>query len=160
MARHFDGLNGMQSWEARGALRQASLWTPTGKVVGPYPSNMGASAMMPNVPLAKNQAGLYVPDKPKLWAAPLSNGSSVMSGLTKLFPALMTVNKSCPSEICKNTSWGKASHPLSDVIIHLNDHHRWPREKVADWLEVISTDNPDINLTIVGGNNGASAEAA
>ena len=24
---------------------------------------------------------------------------------------------------------------LSGMIIHLNDHHEWSREQIADWLE-------------------------
>ena len=24
---------------------------------------------------------------------------------------------------------------LSAMIVHLNDHHEWSREKIADWLE-------------------------
>jgi len=29
---------------------------------------------------------------------------------------------------------------LRDTIIHLNDEHRWPREKIADWLDTLDHD--------------------
>lgn len=36
---------------------------------------------------------------------------------------------SCPSQRCPG------SNRLRDLVIHLNDDHRWKRERIADWLE-------------------------
>lgn len=40
----------------------------------------------------------------------------------------------------REISWCPANHcattvNLSDMVIHLNDHHNWTRERIADWLE-------------------------
>lgn len=31
-------------------------------------------------------------------------------------------------------------YPVESVIIHLNDHHRWTREQIADWVETVERD--------------------
>jgi hypothetical protein len=35
----------------------------------------------------------------------------------------------CPSGVC-----GHAAIPLNELIAHLNDMHRWTRERIADWV--------------------------
>ena len=30
--------------------------------------------------------------------------------------------------------------PIRDIIMHLNDQHKWPREEIADWLETLDVD--------------------
>ena len=37
------------------------------------------------------------------------------------------------------------SDTLKMVIIHLNDHHKWSREKIADWMDKLH-DNGKINI--------------
>lgn len=34
----------------------------------------------------------------------------------------------------------KFTRPLMDVIVHLNDKHKWSREAIADWLETLDID--------------------
>lgn len=36
--------------------------------------------------------------------------------------------------------WGKDKHVIQDIIMHLNDRHRWTREEIADWLETLDVD--------------------
>ena len=45
------------------------------------------------------------------------------------FDCLEGTIRSCPIEGCKKRLI------LSAMIVHLNDHHEWSREKIADWLE-------------------------
>lgn len=65
----------------------------------------------------------------------------ILDQLRQICPALDTVVKVCPH--CKNYTGS-----LGALIPHINDLHAWSREKIADWLDVISIDNPDIDLTI------------
>ena len=36
----------------------------------------------------------------------------------------------CPAETCEY-----GHHTLKDIIIHLNDQHKWMREAIADWVK-------------------------
>lgn len=47
--------------------------------------------------------------------------------LDLLFECLDNEVRICPS--C-----GKKRLPLGAIIIHLNDHHQWSREQIAEWL--------------------------
>lgn len=49
-----------------------------------------------------------------------------------LWPWTETQKATCPDEKCKNM---QENWPIANVVIHLNDHHRWTREEIADWLE-------------------------
>ena len=54
-----------------------------------------------------------------------------------LFPILMKYNRAtidCPVKLLNETSCG-VEEDLMDTIVHLNDDHKWTREKIADWLE-------------------------
>jgi hypothetical protein len=61
------------------------------------------------------------------------SGFSVIPDLEKLFPALKTAKPLCP--VCAGVHVS-----LADAIVHLNDHHQWPRERIADWLETLDID--------------------
>jgi hypothetical protein len=34
--------------------------------------------------------------------------------------------------------------PLGLMIMHLNDRHRWTRERIADWVETVETVNSNV----------------
>lgn len=46
------------------------------------------------------------------------------------YPYLLTLHANCPADDCDQ----KRIH-LFLMIFHLNDHHQWGREAIADWLE-------------------------
>jgi hypothetical protein len=81
----------------------------------------------------------YKPPKP---AAP-DVGATIVSELAAILPALATHRLRCPLWMDDTTDtptaccWRK---PLSEVIVHLNDHHRWTREQIAGWLDTLDVD--------------------
>jgi hypothetical protein len=56
----------------------------------------------------------------------------------------------CPAEDCflKETDMS----PLRNIVIHLNDSHKWTREAIADWLESIhdptGENGPNLNFQV------------
>jgi len=46
----------------------------------------------------------------------------------------------------RRVTWPECSHPtfsgkpgsLAGALVHVNDEHKWPRHKIADWLESIA----------------------
>jgi len=60
----------------------------------------------------------------------------------RLFPALLDTAAYCPA--CPG--W---DDDLGQLVVHLNDHHAWPREHIATWLEAL-----DIDLTIQPNSQG------
>lgn len=57
----------------------------------------------------------------------------------------------CPTPVDDKFNFGKACGTglsLWYMIQHLNDHHEWSREKIADWLETL-----DANITFPIGEN-------
>lgn len=48
------------------------------------------------------------------------------------FPELMN-DASCPECGPIASMWGKVP-TLMDVIMHLNDRHKWSRQRIAEWL--------------------------
>ncbi|HET9118502.1 MAG TPA: hypothetical protein VFN75_10605 [Pseudonocardiaceae bacterium] len=67
----------------------------------------------------------------------LSDAPTVVDELTQLFPALTDNATVCPAVgAC-------GPYRLDHVIQHLNDQHRWARERIADWLDTL-----DIDLTM------------
>ena len=61
---------------------------------------------------------------------------SVVSQLFEICPGLTTTRSPCPEG-----DLGAVN--LSSLIPHLNDNHRWTRERIADWLETL-----DVDLTV------------
>jgi hypothetical protein len=57
------------------------------------------------------------------------SGQRPTKDLTSFFDCLEGTIRACPVEGCKKRLL------LSAMIVHLNDHHEWSREKIADWLE-------------------------
>lgn len=65
--------------------------------------------------------------------------SQVIDELITLAPVLDTSMQYCPD--CSNWSPPNSFRlTLGSVIIHLNDHHHWTRERIADWLDTLNID--------------------
>lgn len=58
---------------------------------------------------------------------------------TEVFPQLRQVKANCPE--CGAVGYTDTVYPVkpsfAGVIAHLNDHHLWTRERIADWVESI-----------------------
>jgi len=66
--------------------------------------------------------------------------SDLVHELESRYPQLVTRNLSVPQKRFPPTCNWPLSHnadALESVITHLNDHHAWSREQIADWLESI-----------------------
>lgn len=70
-----------------------------------------------------------------------TGGTGTLDDIARVCPAIKTTKIGCP---CCKAIPNKAS--IYSIIIHLNDSHRWSREKIADWLDALPYD-----LTIVEG---------
>lgn len=57
--------------------------------------------------------------------------------LTATFPVLEVQGVVCPVETCEEDPGAY----LFNVVTHLNDHHRWTREDIADFVERIEAQN-------------------
>ena len=66
----------------------------------------------------------------------------VIADLSKLFPSLRSMVMHCPYD--GSLACGSCPHiypmALSHIIVHLNDSHKWSRERIADWLETLPVD--------------------
>lgn len=79
------------------------------------------------------------PDWDSLLYKPKPPVANVQKTLEDAVPGLKDAKATCPAEHCK----GMGSFdgvPVTKVVIHLNDHHRWTREKIADWLDTLDVD--------------------
>ncbi len=55
------------------------------------------------------------------------NGGGVITALSKVYP-IVNAKASCPDRGCNIP--GDVAH----IVMHLNDQHKWTREKIADWV--------------------------
>ena len=60
--------------------------------------------------------------------------------LGELVPALNEYTSRCPVEELGRVCLNAMPVVLSYLIQHLNDHHHWTRERIADWLETLPVD--------------------
>lgn len=60
-----------------------------------------------------------------------TNWAAVLSGFTGEYH--------CPVAGCVDSGWMKY---VGLIITHLNDNHRWTRERIADWVESLETQSP------------------
>lgn len=58
-----------------------------------------------------------------------TGSSLLLDKINEVFPNLTVIESKCPEANC---SYGK---DLRDLIIHLNDYHKWTLDKIANWLE-------------------------
>lgn len=101
-----------------------------------------------------------VPNQPQGWpgAHPsLSSPPSVIEQLIDVCPGLASVRRPCPEakpiDECDDEGLCNGCHStepeaLTSLIPHINDVHKWSREKIAAWLDIIAIDDPDVDLTI------------
>lgn len=70
---------------------------------------------------------------------PAYKTGDVLGTLKKAIPGLKNARANCPAS---KTCGSEVYHdmPVTEVIIHLNDTHKWTREKIADWLETLDVD--------------------
>lgn len=80
--------------------------------------------------------GWFAPAKPSV------SGDETMATLKAAIPNLADIKTDCPQCVFNGAtswsngiSWCSGATPLLDVIVHLNDYHRWSRENIANWLE-------------------------
>lgn len=65
-----------------------------------------------------------------------TTGSNDFSMAAKNLPGVDEIVKECPG--CKENGLGESGYDntrLYNLIMHLNDSHKWSREKIADWIE-------------------------
>lgn len=55
---------------------------------------------------------------------------------------ILSVEQHCP-----DCFW-KIARPIHRLIAHLNDHHRWTRQEIADWVETIEQEESAARLDI------------
>jgi hypothetical protein len=70
--------------------------------------------------------------------------------LVRLIPGLKVKGIKCPVSTAVSAFeldlWGQITHDgihtltLAHLIVHLNDDHRWKRERLADWLDSLDID--------------------
>lgn len=75
------------------------------------------------------------PDVEKLLA--LIAAQKERAGLRTIFPELSAIGYRCPYNtwLCNKPGYQMM---MEQVIVHLNDEHFWPREKIADWVEKVA----------------------
>lgn len=65
------------------------------------------------------------------------SNAQIQSEATALFPCLDKIVKyDCG---CFENPMRRVNS-LADLIIHLNDHHKWTRNEIADWIESLDID--------------------
>lgn len=60
--------------------------------------------------------------------------------IAKIFPALWENEIAVPQDCVDKDCWIEPDMDVFTLIVHLNDHHQWSREAVADWLEALDLD--------------------
>lgn len=77
----------------------------------------------------------FAPGGPKVWM-----GGQVVTKLKAVLPGLGELAKHPPTPDQYCFSGSLNAIPVADLIIHLNDNHKWTREQIADWLETLDVD--------------------
>lgn len=63
----------------------------------------------------------------------------VLQTLVKAIPALKTARSKCPAnKRCAEEVY--QDELVTTIVQHLNDQHKWTREKIADWLDTLDFD--------------------
>ena len=66
-----------------------------------------------------------------------------LAALEKAIPGFKEMCQACPVDGCASanaSTWKSPETRLHRTIIHLNDHHKWTREAIADWLDTLDHD--------------------
>jgi hypothetical protein len=67
-----------------------------------------------------------------LYRLPEEAGQILPRRLERLFDCLEGTSRRCPEEGCRKKVM------LAAIIVHLNDDHRWSRERIAAWVESLA----------------------
>lgn len=97
-----------------------------------------AASKQPYIPYQNNP--LAINNQP---SKPTPNTGSILNELLKICPGLARIARPCPVSPCDYPR-----RPLNEVIVHLNDGHKWSREKIAEWLDIIAIGDPSVDLSI------------
>lgn len=89
----------------------------------------------------------YTFTAPAGWTFWPPSESSPVNELENLVPALNHHKQVCPQR--RRCSQRGQTVTLRNLIIHLNDDHKWSRERIADWLETL-----DVDLTLKAASSG------
>ncbi len=97
---------------------------------------------IPESPISYKSFGVSYP-APASVAPPESHYARAQS-ITEMVPDLTRIVVPCPAEtldIPGSTARCGYSSTIFQIVIHLNDHHRWDRAtQIADWLETLDAD--------------------
>lgn len=74
------------------------------------------------------------------WAIDDDLAHGIVSSLAKAIPGFREMKQSCPMLGTPHCTRPTEKYLLYSTIIHLNDHHKWSREEIADWLETLDHD--------------------
>lgn len=82
----------------------------------------------------------------------VDTGEYVVSygALSAAFPSLETHEVALPCKPCEYTVESEGTRPLQSAIFHLNDSHKWSRERIADWVQTIEDQQPVADVEKVG----------
>lgn len=69
-----------------------------------------------------------------------AHDTTISGTIKRIVPGLVDAQAICPRRGCERSK----PKPLDSAIIHLNDHHKWTRESIADWLDTLE----DVDLTV------------
>lgn len=149
MAKHFASAFEQQLLKALGLSHPELLSKP--ELLDPAPLSGGMDAIQKwgmfwsHIPTEDLLADEPVPEKMKelisevfegAWMpVPETVGEAVTHALFDAIPGFAQMKQMCPE--C--TAYG-TDGSLRSTIIHLNDHHKWTRERIADWLETLDHD--------------------
>lgn len=64
--------------------------------------------------------------------------------LPPIWATFLEAGQQCP--LC---SWGNQTIPTLSVITHLNDDHKWTRERIADWVATIEPSEASAEIEAV-----------
>lgn len=87
------------------------------------------------------EAELNTTIKPKVSKFSIGNKAAVtkdvsLSSASRALPGVMDYDVTCPAEGCDMDN-AMFAYNIWTTVQHLNDHHRWTREAIAEWLENI-----------------------
>lgn len=68
------------------------------------------------------------------------NHAHELSVASKSLPGIMEEVKIPCSCYNGDEEGNEIKAPIRNIIMHLNDQHKWPREEIADWLETLDVD--------------------
>jgi hypothetical protein len=82
-----------------------------------------------------------------LWGVGIKENYGAMTLVQRAFPQLETSKTSCP--VFGDCHTNLKEMQLGVAIVHLNDTHRWSREKIAGWIdEFVITDKTKVEKKI------------